>query len=345
MTLFGKKLSEKREFEHPNFEFIPVMKGVGTWWEFLIKLRTAVKSNQISDVDVIHTHNSLAMLPFIKKYSETPKICTLHGMPLDWVKVNYSYVYPFIRPAYRQVEKNIILNVDKIVTAGPYTKMRLIRRYPKLEIKHKIISIPSGVNIHKFKPRDKLMLKKGLQLDNYDEILLYVGRIAEIKNLHFLLKSYSLFKNKFENSALIIVGRGEKEKEIRELTKKMDLSNVIFMGELKSDKVAEVINCADVLVLTSWFEASPTVVREALSCGIPVVSTNVGDVKNIISNSYLGEVVNTYNNKDFYEALTRVVNFAKDSPEEVRYYCRKLACEELSFENTVSKYITLYNNI
>lgn len=345
ITLFGVKLSENQTFDNENFEFIPVLEGTDNWWKFLLKLKNVIKSNPISNVDIIHTHNPLTMNPFIKTYPTTPKVCTLHGMPLDWLKVNYSFANPFISPVYKLLERRIIDNVDRVTTAGSYTQMRLLKRYPQLDLNKKVISIPSGVDLDQFKPMEKDKLKKELELEKFREIIIFVGRIAEIKNLKLLLKSYSRFKKKFINSALIIVGRGEKEKEIQDLTKKLDLKDVIFIGEVSSEQVVKYINCADVLALMSWFEASPTVVREALSCGVPVVSTNVGDVKTIIKNKYLGEVVNSYNEKDFNEALMRVIDLGKKSQDKVIDTCRRLACKEFSFDYTVSKYMDLYNDI
>lgn len=345
ITLLGVELSEKQGWKHENFEFIPVQKGTDKFWKFLLNLRKVVADMDRSDFDIIHTHNPLAMRSFIKKYPNTPKVVTLHGMPLDWVKVNYKLIYPVVSPIYKKFEKDIIESADKITTAGPYTRMRLIKRYPELDLKNKIISIPSGVDLHKFKPLNKEKLRKEFGLDKYNEIIIFVGRLAEIKNLNLLIKSYSLFKNKFKNSALIIVGRGEKVDEIKEFTKKLGLDSIIFTGPLESEMVVKYINCADLLALTSIFEASPTVVKEALSCGVPVVTTNVGDVKHLITDPYLGEIVNSYDEKDFSEGLITIENLVKESPDKVRTTCRELACEKFSFENIASEFICLYNDL
>ncbi|WP_321422012.1 glycosyltransferase family 4 protein [uncultured Methanobacterium sp.] len=345
ITLLGVELFEKQSFEHENFEFIPVQKGSDKYWKFILNLRKATSNLDKSEFDIIHTHNPLTMHPFIKKYADTPKIVTLHGMPLDWVKVNHKVIYPVLSPIYKRIEKNVIENANIITTAGTYTQMRLMKRYSELNLENKIVSIPSGVDLNKFKPLNKEKLKKELKLDKYDEIIIFVGRLAEIKNLNLLIKSYSLFKGKFENSAMIIVGRGEKVDEIKEFTKKMGLNTIIFTGPLESDMVVKYINCADLLALTSIFEASPTVVKEALSCGVPVVTTNVGDVKHIITNPYLGEIVDGYDEKDFSEGLIKMENLVKESPDKVRTTCRKLACEKFSFEDIASEFICLYNDL
>lgn len=345
VILLGVKLTEEQTFEHENFQFIPVQEGTDKWWKFLFNLRKTVNSLKIPHPDIIHTHSPLTMHPFIKNYPEIPKICTLHGMPLDWMKINYPILNKFISPLYKHLEKDIVDKVDKITTAGPYTKMRLIQRYPQLNLSDKIISIPSGTDIDKFKPMDKRQLKAELGLEGFNEIIIYVGRIAEIKNLHLLLKSYLKIKNKNKNSALVVIGRGEKIDDIKEFTHKLGIKDAIFTGNLNSDQVVKYINCAEVLCLTSWFEASPIVVREALSCGVPVVSTNVGDVKTIITDPYLGEVVNSSDEKDYSDALLRVINLNKNSPDKVRDKCRKYACENLSFENVISEYISIYKEL
>lgn len=223
--------------------------------------------------------------------------------------------------------------------------MRLLKRYPNLDLANKVISIPSGVNIDKFKPLDKEKMRKERGLDKFNEIIIYVGRIAEIKNINLLLKSFLLTKKLLKNSALIVVGRGEKETDVKDFTKKLSLKNVIFTGEVSSDEVVKLMNCSDILTLTSWFEASPTVIRESLSCGVPVVTTNVGDVNTIITNKYLGEIVNSYKEVDYSKAMIKLINLVKSSPNEVQYKCRELASSEFSSENTATKYIDLYKEL
>ena len=70
--------------------------------------------------------------------------------------------------------------------------------------------------------------------------------------------------------------------ELKSKAKKMKISDVNFWGEISNEEIPKLLNCADVFVFASLYEGSPTVIKEALACNIPVVSVDVGDVRSVI---------------------------------------------------------------
>ena len=99
--------------------------------------------------------------------------------------------------------------------------------------------------------------------------------------------------------------------------------NIQFMGELQNDLIPEIINCADVLALTSFFEGSPTVIKEALACGIPIVSTDVGDVKYILNkDSLIGKIVPKNDESSFAQAIIEVLN---NKDHKIKKRCREIS--------------------
>jgi len=68
-------------------------------------------------------------------------------------------------------------------------------------------------------------------------------------------------------------------------------AKILFMGEINNSLIPEIINAADVLILASYFEGSPTVVKEALCSNVPIVSTDVGDVKEVLEMVNGGEII------------------------------------------------------
>ena len=95
----------------------------------------------------------------------------------------------------------------------------------------------------------------------------------------------------------------------------------------------------------SWYESSPTVVKEALSCGLPVVTTNVGDVKTIIRDPLLGIIVEEYDKNVFAEFLFKMIEFKIDNQEEIKKACRKKALNNFGFEIIADEFISLYKNL
>ena len=114
--------------------------------------------------------------------------------------------------------------------------------------------IPCGVNLNLFKPIDKLASRDKLGLDH---------------NYNYVLFSSS-FNNKIKNAALA----------------KLALSNFenIILLEMKGysrEEVHLLMNAVDILIVTSHSETGPLVVKEALACNCPIISTDVGDVKEL----------------------------------------------------------------
>ncbi|MGE0078238.1 MAG: glycosyltransferase family 4 protein [Bacteroidales bacterium] len=76
------------------------------------------------------------------------------------------------------------------------------------------------------------------------------------------------------------------EPEFYEEIKGIKTSNVNFEGAVQNSRLAEVMNEYDCLILPSWNEGQPLVILEAMSIGIPVIATGVGDISNMLGNDY-----------------------------------------------------------
>ncbi|NQT22239.1 MAG: glycosyltransferase family 4 protein, partial [Candidatus Omnitrophica bacterium] len=85
-------------------------------------------------------------------------------------------------------------------------------------------------------------------------------------------------------------------------------SKVFFLGRKSGKNLADFYRASDVLVLTSAFEGMPLVAIEAMSCGLPVVSTNVGELQRVIKKSFSGEIVDTFLTIDIAGAIGKVLD-------------------------------------
>ncbi|MGQ4916115.1 MAG: glycosyltransferase, partial [Candidatus Asgardarchaeia archaeon] len=86
------------------------------------------------------------------------------------------------------------------------------------------------------------------------------------------------------------------------------------------------------------------IVKEALACGVPVVSTRVGDVPRLIISPYLGQIVDTFTDEViFADALIKMLSIVKNNPTEVRITCRKMALNNFGFDKIAKKFIKIYN--
>ena len=160
-----------------------------------------------------------------------------------------------------------------------------------------------------------------------------------------MLKAFKHVTSLVPNSILIIVGTGPQSQSLANLAKQLGIdSKVRFLGELTLENLPEVYNLADVFALPSLSEGSPSVVREALACGIPLVSTNVGDVKEIITDPLVGVIVNMHTERVFAEVLIKTLKNVEKNYEKIKKRCRDVA-SKYSFEKVVEKYIEIYQKL
>jgi len=91
------------------------------------------------------------------------------------------------------------------------------------------------------------------------------------------------------DARLAVVGCGRLEPALRAKSEALGLvDRVIWMGPRTPPEIADLMAAADVLLLTSAFEAMPVAVLEALACGLPVVSPDLGEMRNLITDDAMG---------------------------------------------------------
>ena len=170
--------------------------------------------------------------------------------------------------------------------------------------------IPCGVNLNLFKPIDKLASRDKLGLDlNYNYVLFS-----------------SSFNNKIKNAALA----------------KLALSNFenIILLEMKGysrEEVHLLMNAVDILIVTSHSETGPLVVKEALACNCPIISTDVGDVKELANgtkNCYIVE----YDAKQIEQRIRDILSSNKKSDG-------RAAVKHLSLEKIATDVCSVYKRV
>jgi len=260
-------------------------------WIYLLKLWVVAPFLKIKPEDIIHGHRLDDMLPFVLFHRLNHKVCSLHGVTLKSVQIKNSKI---VATFYELVEKIALKRLyhqkSLLIAVDVKTKNHYEARYPWL--KGKICVIPVGIDTSRFLPLDKRKMRLKYNMKQDSHIVIYVGRLEKEKNLGFLIRTFELVKKRIINAELILVGDGRERTSLEKMVHDLHLSAAVrFMGSKKYSEIPEILNCADVLALCSQFEGSPNVVKEAIACGIPVVSTDVGDVSLTVSDEHLGKVV------------------------------------------------------
>ena len=155
------------------------------------------------------------------------------------------------------------------------------------------------------------VLKKGLlwrkeNIDLFGKVAIFVGRLDVVKNVRWLIEQFNVLKN----VALVIVGSGPLECELKALVKGLGVKNVFFVGRKEGREVYELMSMADALILPSSFEPYGAVVGEALQWGTPcVVSDRVG-AKTLIDKKEQGAVFRHNDSNDFLRKIRQVLSLS-----------------------------------
>jgi glycosyltransferase involved in cell wall biosynthesis len=157
-------------------------------------------------------------------------------------------------------------------------------------------TVPNGINHQIFYRRDRETCRRRHHIPNDALVVLSAGDLARIKGHHHVVEALRSLVDEGLPAHLLIAGgvgrSGQYAASLRARVKELGLEGrVRFLGMATQDTLAELMSAADVFCLASTREGWPNVVHEALACGTPVVATDVGAVRQMLSSVRFGSVV------------------------------------------------------
>lgn len=231
-----------------------------------------VLRKEIKNYDIIHIHEHRTFLAVIVHYyakkNGIPYVLQSHGsVPRIIEKKGLKHIFDII------FGYNILRDASKVIAVSNVE----VDQYVQMGVpKEKIIVIPNGIDVDSFND----LPKKGTFRKQYGisekYIVLFLGRLHEIKGIDFLIKSYAELIKELDDVLLVLVGSDDGYKTKAEtLINKLNLTNEVrFIGYVGgTDKLATYVD-ADVLVYPSIFEIFGLVPFEAILGGTPVIVTD-----------------------------------------------------------------------
>ncbi|QCT06954.1 glycosyltransferase [Ruminococcus bovis] len=213
------------------------------------------------DYDVIHSHYGIyadEVMQIAKKHNIKKRIIHSH--------VAYEPI-TFMQKVKNIIHKRIALsNATDLFACGRDAGVFM---WGKRAVESgKVHIMKNAVDTSKFAFSNEKRLEKRKELGVEDKFVIgIVGRLSEPKNYPFLWRVYKKVLEKRNDTALVVVGRGTEEKEIKSLAKKMGIYDKInFLGV--RDDVPELLNAMDLFVLPSLYEGLPVVLVENQSNGL-----------------------------------------------------------------------------
>jgi len=253
--------------------------------------------------DIVHTHASKAGALGRKAAIDmkVPVVVhTFHG------HVFHSYFGKVKTELYKFIERKLAQKSTGIIAISDLQKKELVNTY-QIAHESKVKVIPLGFDLEKFNrnlSEKRKIVRDKFQISEDQIAIAIIGRLAPIKNHSLFLQSVELLHGQTEKKLVFfIVGDGELRDEISqkvsELTKKgIDIRMTSWIKDINEFNAG-----MDIICLTSNNEGTPVSIIEAQASQVPVVSTNVGGVQNVMIDNETGYIVPKNNARIFVEKL------------------------------------------
>ena len=276
---------------------------------------------------ILHAHTTLsaAAMKVGSWFMNAHTIVTVHGnrvMERGWTLRKLIDRVVFLETRYSQ----------EISVSESFLKARNVNDH--------VLVIPHGIDTEPFDA-----VKPQREPEKFR--VLFVGRLAHDKGLDLLLKATrelvdsSEFIQSRKDFVLNIVGPGKDEKVLKELAAKLDLTKYVkFHGKVTGETLLEFYKSSDLFVLPSRFEGLPMTLLEACAAKLPILATNVGDMRRLVLENVNGHLIQS---EDVQELSYYLAHFAMNPGlEQMGQASYEIVQQEYNWETTIKKILRVY---
>lgn len=297
--------------------------------------------------DIVHFRNyPVAVFVVSWKAKKSYKVVVnFHNMDYGWnflVKRMDRYLFG---PGFRKT--------DLSIAVSEYIRNHIVEHYGEY-INDRIITIYDGVNTEIFKPKKDAakILRQKMGIGDAP-LVLFVGRIDSRKGVHVLLDAFITCKKKIKDLQLLVVGpmgsfwhKNQQDYAVSVARRLRDVEGAFLMSPTYDrDELATIYSMADVACFPSVFrEGFGLVSIEAQACGVPVIVTNLGGLKETIIDGKTGFFVNENDPADLASKIETVISDCR-LREKMSEMARSFVIENFSWQHTVDKLVDSYRNL
>lgn len=272
----------------------------------------------------ITTLISFYFLPFgllvsiVGVVTKKPYIIILPGSDLKWIIKNKSFLF--------------FLNKSKgIGVRGSNSKMKLENMGVS---KDKIFVLHNAFNLPNF---------NYVEEKKWD--IIFVGYFRKDKRLNIAVEVIHKLSLEIPSISAVFVGYGEDFDNIKSLIQKKQLEeNILLMGH--QEDISEYLKKSKIFLLTSKSEGLPMVLVESMCFGLPVVTSNINDISNIVKNNENGYLIQSLETNDYFNSLLKILNnqdLYNRLSMNARLSMERFYNEESSFESVQDTWSKILN--
>ena len=328
------------------YEWLNVMTGgFPEPYTYGIRVYKYLKSNK-KDFDVILDNQSLCG-SLLKIQEILPLAVTIHH-PItkdhklemenaaNWKEKLSSMRWHNFLP----MQKRVAPKLNKIICVSGPSKEDIIKEF--LVDDKKIEVILNGIDIDKFVPGSK-------DLVQVNKIITTASADIPLKGLKYLILALPKILKSFPKTTLTVIGKSPSNSEVSKIIDKLDLNNIIsFRSGISEDEIVHLYHSSEIAVIPSLYEGFGFGAGEAMACGVPLISTHSGGLKEVVGESAVEimpssaeeiekAVINLFNNREKMKELSEKGRQRMESK-----FDWKLAAS--SYESSFKDVIKAFNN-
>lgn len=318
---------EVNDLNYPLFEYAPY--------------ETTLASKMVDVVlheglDILHVHYAvphasvayMAKKILLTKGKYIPIVTTLHGTDITLVGKD---------PAMAPVVQFSINKSDGVTAVSHALKQVTLEAF---DIKKDIQVIHNFIDLNRFNRQNKDHFKQAIA-PNGERIFIHVSNFRKVKRMEDVIQMFNIVQDQIP-ATLLMIGDGPERYKMEELCRELQLCDTIrFLG--KQEAVEELLAISDIFVMPSENESFGLAALEAMACGVPVISSNVGGIPEVNIDGETGYISDV-------GAVEEMAKNALDilSSEEKLDTFRKAALAQahrFSLESILPKYEAFYSEV
>jgi glycosyltransferase involved in cell wall biosynthesis len=292
--------------------------------------------------------------PYFRIYSVLqkikPAVIVLHGSSFVFPAWLYRLTNRQVRIIVRETQahhlktkrdwqwlKWSIRIANKLIFLTKESLDGVVKKFPQLPVQSKSIIIASGIDTELFSPAIKK--KNGRTI-----ILGMQSRLQKIKDHPTLLKSFRLLRDKYKSHKLRlqIAGDGNTMPALRQLVYELGIAgDVDFVGMLAETELIHFMNNLDIYIHATYGETLSNSIMQAMSCGLPIVASDVWGVNNMLDEGKTAMLVTVEDVDGMTAAISRLIE-DQELSDQLGKNARNMAVSKYSLGRLFEQYVQVY---
>lgn len=304
-------------------------------------LVTLVRLSRSLQADIIHAHwifpqGFIAVLS--RLFYKVPVITSAHG----------SDVFALNGVFLRAIKHSTIKHSAAWTANTTSTAKEMAQRHSGLSSP---VIIPMGIDIEHFKKNTR-SLPLLYQKAEGKRILLFVGRLINIKGVHILIKAFSLLPDTIKtNTMLWIIGDGDEKPSLQQQVKALGVSNsVAFTGAISYQNISHYYSAADIFIGPSIqgssgeTEGQGVVLLEAFASSLPVIASKIGGIADIVEHKKTGLLVEPGHAQQLADAIVTLLSDTTLQKELIDS-ALNLVKHQYTWPHVTQKFLQIYSDV